>query len=58
MTTSRWDCPTTGNHDGIDVDVIFTGKPATLGARVLRRQVAANVDTYFDPLVEHAGDDR
>jgi carbon monoxide dehydrogenase subunit G len=38
-----------------DVDVTFTGKLATLGARVLRRQVRANVDTYFDNLVEHVG---
>ena len=35
------------------VDVEFTGKLATLGSRVLRRQVKANIDTYFDNLVAH-----
>lgn len=39
------------------VDVTFTGKLATLGSRVLRRQVKANVDTYFDNLVDHLGDE-
>lgn len=39
-----------------DVDVTFTGKLATLGSRVLRRQVSANVDTYFENLVEHVNE--
>lgn len=37
------------------VDVTFAGTLATLGARVLRRQVKQNVDTYFANLVEHLG---
>ena len=39
-----------------DVEVTFTGKLATLGGRILRRQVKANVDTYFDNLVEYVGE--
>lgn len=39
-----------------DVDVTFTGRLATLGARVLRRQIRANVDAYFDALVEQVGE--
>ncbi|MEF8851009.1 MAG: carbon monoxide dehydrogenase subunit G [Haloarculaceae archaeon] len=39
-----------------DVEVTFAGKLATLGARVLRRQVRANVRTYFDNLAEHVGE--
>jgi carbon monoxide dehydrogenase subunit G len=35
------------------VDITFTGKLATLGSRILKRQVKANVDTYFDNLVEY-----
>jgi len=35
------------------VDITFTGKLATLGSRILKRQVTANVDTYFDNLVEY-----
>lgn len=38
-----------------DVEVQFAGKLATLGSRVLRRQVKSNVDTYFANLVEHLG---
>ena len=38
-----------------DVEVRFAGKLATLGSRVLRRQVRSNVDTYFANLVEHLG---
>lgn len=37
------------------VDVQFAGRLSTLGSRVLRRQIAANVDTYFDNLAEHVG---
>lgn len=39
-----------------DVDVTFTGRLATLGARILRRQVRANVDAYFDTLVDQVGE--
>jgi carbon monoxide dehydrogenase subunit G len=39
-----------------DVTVTFAGRLATLGARVLRRQVRTNVDTYFDNLVDHVGE--
>jgi len=38
------------------VEVTFTGKLATLGGRILRRQVKSNVDTYFDNLVEHVSE--
>lgn len=38
-----------------DVEVTFAGKLATLGSRVLRRQIRTNVDTYFDNLAEHLG---
>jgi carbon monoxide dehydrogenase subunit G len=40
-----------------DVEVTFAGKLATLGSRVLRRQVTATVDTYFDNLVEHVSNE-
>lgn len=36
-----------------DVDVTFTGRLATLGARILRRQIRANVELFFDTLAEH-----
>jgi carbon monoxide dehydrogenase subunit G len=36
-----------------DVEVTFTGRLATLGGRILRRQVTSNVDTYFDNLAEY-----
>jgi carbon monoxide dehydrogenase subunit G len=39
-----------------DIDVTFTGKLATLGGRLLRRQVKSNVDTYFENLAEHLGE--
>lgn len=39
-----------------DVEVTFTGKLATLGGRILRRQVKSNVDTYFDNLAEYLGE--
>jgi carbon monoxide dehydrogenase subunit G len=35
-----------------DVEVTFTGRLATMGSRVLRRQVRANVETYFENLVD------
>lgn len=35
------------------VDITFTGKLATLGSRILKRQVKVNVETYFDNLVEY-----
>ncbi|QLH81728.1 CoxG family protein [Halosimplex pelagicum] len=35
-----------------DVAVTFTGRLATMGSRVLRRQVRANVETYFENLVD------
>ncbi|ELZ30528.1 carbon monoxide dehydrogenase subunit G [Halosimplex carlsbadense 2-9-1] len=38
-----------------DVDVTFTGRLATMGSRVLRRQVRANVETYFENLVDRVG---
>ncbi|MEF8825090.1 MAG: carbon monoxide dehydrogenase subunit G [Halapricum sp.] len=38
------------------VDIQFTGKLATLGSRVLRRQIQANVDTYFENLADYAGE--
>jgi carbon monoxide dehydrogenase subunit G len=38
------------------VDIRFTGKLATLGSRILRRQIKANVETYFDNLAEYAGE--
>ncbi|MEF8773682.1 MAG: carbon monoxide dehydrogenase subunit G [Halobacteriales archaeon] len=41
-----------------DVDVSFAGRLATLGARVLRRQIRTNVETYFNNLVEHVEEDR
>ena len=41
-----------------EVDITFTGKLATLGSRVLKRQVKANVDTYFDNLVEHVSENQ
>ncbi len=40
------------------VGVTFAGKLATLGSRVLRRQVKANVETYFENLADHVGADR
>jgi len=40
-----------------DVEVTFAGTLATLGSRVLRRQVKENVDTYFANLVEHVGNE-
>lgn len=39
-----------------DVEVTFTGRLATLGGRILRRQVKANVDSYFDNLAEHVSE--
>lgn len=39
-----------------DVEVTFTGKLATLGGRILRRQVKSNVDTYFENLVEYVSE--
>jgi carbon monoxide dehydrogenase subunit G len=39
-----------------DVEVTFTGRLATLGGRLLRRQVKTNVDTYFDNLTERLGE--
>ena len=38
------------------VDIQFTGKLATLGSRILRRQIKSNVETYFENLAEHAGE--
>lgn len=38
------------------VDITFTGKLATLGSRILQRQIKANVDTYFDNLVEYVSE--
>ena len=35
-----------------DVEVTFTGKLATLGSRILRRQIQTNIDTYFDNLAD------
>lgn len=35
-----------------DVEVTFTGKLATLGSRVLRRQIQTNIDVYFDNLAD------
>jgi len=39
-----------------DVEVTFAGKLATLGSRVLRRQVRTNVETYFENLAEYVGE--
>ncbi|MFC7113761.1 CoxG family protein [Natronoarchaeum sp. GCM10025703] len=39
------------------VDVRFAGKLATLGSRILRRQIKANIETYFDNLAAYAGED-
>lgn len=36
-----------------DVEVTFTGKLASLGSRVLRRQIRTNIDAYFDNLAEN-----
>ena len=37
------------------VDVAFGGKLATLGSRLLARQVQRNLETFFDALVDHVG---
>lgn len=42
----------TGTDLSYDVAVTFTGKLASLGSRVLRRQIQSNVDTYFENLAE------
>jgi carbon monoxide dehydrogenase subunit G len=34
-------------------NALFTGKLATLGSQILKRQVKANVETYFENLVEY-----
>ncbi|MFB6132291.1 MAG: CoxG family protein [Halanaeroarchaeum sp.] len=39
-----------------EVEVTFTGKLATLGSRVLRRQIQTNIDAYFDNLSERVRD--
>lgn len=39
-----------------DVEVTFTGKLATLGSRVLRRQIQTNIDTYFDNLADRVSE--
>ena len=39
------------------VDIQFAGKLATLGSRILRRQINANVETYFDNLAAYAGEE-
>lgn len=39
-----------------DVEVTFTGKLATLGSRVLRRQIQTNIDAYFDNLTDRVSE--
>jgi len=39
------------------VDIRFAGKLATLGSRILRRQINANVEAYFDNLAAYAGEE-
>lgn len=48
----------TGGETTMDyaVDIQFTGKLATLGSRILRRQIKANVETYFENLAAYAGE--
>lgn len=38
------------------VDVRFAGKLATLGSRILRRQIKTNIETYFENLATYAGE--
>ncbi|MFB6110239.1 MAG: CoxG family protein [Halodesulfurarchaeum sp.] len=54
------DVKITDGEDGstlsYDVEVTFTGKLASLGSRVLRRQIQSNIDAYFDNLADHVSD--